>query len=299
MKLPYPFTISSLGSWVACGLVLLLGSVTFPALFEIWKEDSSLGHSPILCLISLGLLWNNRKEFSTKSAPIVLNYCVLIGSMITHIVAVWADIAFLKPVSFFCIISGVIGVLFGDRAFRGAVAALGLLVFTAPWPTTLVEKVSFPLQLSSSSYAAFFTGMLGIPIHREGVEIHVLNASGDAPIYSILVAQKCSGLTSLNVLLSLGYLIALLTPIAWWGRILLVGIVVPLTLFANATRLMFILIAGAYHGSVVAQWIHDHEQPVLIFFCSLGLMSTRSVLMRWLGVAQIRGGDDEETSTSC
>lgn len=292
-KLPYLNLIPSLGNWVAGGLLLVLGSRTLPALFEIWGEDPSLGHSPILCLIVLVLLWNNKQSFMAKSLPGKVELLVFIGSIVTHIVAAWADIVFLKSISFWGIVAGAFGQFLGCRAFQVLVSSLGLLVFTSPWPTTLVEKLSFPLQLSSSAYATFFTGMLGIPVRRDGVEIHVLNATGNAPIYSILVAQKCSGLTSLNVLLALGYLISLLTPIAWWGRILLVGIVVPLTLLANAVRLMLILIAGAYHGSSVAQWIHDHEQPVLIFFCSLGLMGMRSILMRWIGPDRITGGESE------
>lgn len=298
MKAPsFHSKVFSVGLITTVLLVIVLGILTLPPLIALWNEDTSLSHSPILCLIALGLLWNSRKELLAQGRPTRKGLVLLIASIITQIVSVWADIAFLKPVSFLGILSGAVGTLFGIRPLKACVSALGLLVFTAPWPTTLVERLSFPLQLSSSSYAALFAGIFGLPIHREGVEIHVMNTQGNAAIYSILVAQKCSGLTSLNVLLALGYLIALLTPIAWWGRTLLVGVVIPLTLFANAIRLTFILIAGAYRGASVAQWIHDHEQPVLIFFCSIGLMGFRTLLMRWTTPTSMEVADETSTDS--
>jgi hypothetical protein len=57
--------------------------------------------------------------------------------------------------------------------------------------------------------------------------------------------------------------------------------ILPLTLLANSVRLLLILEAGAHYSAELAQWVHDHEAPVLIFFCSLGLMGLRHAILSW------------------
>src|SRR5205807_1573898 len=103
------------------------------------------------------------------------------------------------------------------------------------------------------------------------------------------VAAKCNGLTSLIVLLALGYLIAYHTPIRPGWRALMVAAVVPLALLANAVRLALVLIAGAYVSKQLGMQVHDREAPVLIFFCSLGLIGLRSALITWTRPAREGG----------
>jgi hypothetical protein len=44
---------------------------------------------------------------------------------------------------------------------------------------------------------------------------------------------------------------------------------------------MLILEAGARYSAGLAQWVHDHEAPVLVFFCSLGLIGLRQAILAW------------------
>ena len=97
----------------------------------------------------------------------------------------------------------------------------------------------------------------------------------------MVVAQQCSGLTSLMVLLALGYLIAYHTRAGLGWRVLLVALVVPLTLLTNSVRLTMILLAGGHGSPALAQWVHDHEAPFLIFLCSLGLIGIRQAILAW------------------
>jgi exosortase/archaeosortase family protein len=95
----------------------------------------------------------------------------------------------------------------------------------------------------------------------------------------MLVAQQCSGLTSLMVLLAFGYLMAYFTPTRWWGRVLMVAAVIPLALLGNAIRLTIILLVGGLMDAKSATWVHDNEQPVLVFLCSFGLLGLRQLLL--------------------
>jgi exosortase len=274
-----------IGGGIAAALSLALGAWCLLPLLPQWRQDSSLSHSPLLVAIALGLLWYKRRELRPWESFDRVGLAMLCVFALLEIAGSWADVVFLQPLAFLGMMVGVAWTL-GGRRLGGVLAGpLGLLAFTIPWPTTLVSTLAFPMQLMSSAYAALFAGMLGLPIHREGVHVSVLSENGDKPIYSMLVAQQCSGLTSLMVLLAFGYLVAYFTPLRWWARPILVVSVIPMALLANAIRLTIILLVGGLSSPYWAGWVHDREQPVLIFFCSFGLLGLRQLLLRWASEA--------------
>jgi exosortase/archaeosortase family protein len=143
----------------------------------------------------------------------------------------------------------------------------------------------------SSTYAAILCGLLGLNVERTGVNLKVAGPNGGTD-FEVVVAQACSGLTSMMVLLALGYLITYFTPIKLGWRALLMAVVVPLTLLCNSVRLSVILLIGSEFNKKLAMWAHDNEGPVLIFFCSILLMGIRAALMKWLEPRD----NDEETA---
>lgn len=281
MQRSVPVAERRLGGFPALGLpaaATLLLALWWPVavrLARVWSSEEALSHGPLLVLIAGVQLWLRRRSFRLGDKCWTPGWALALAGGLIHVLAVWADIEFLKPLSLLVLTAGVVGYLAGAEACRALAAPLGLLVFTIPWPTTLVERIAFPLQLVSSAYAALFAGMLGLPIHREGVQLTVLSAPDGQPVYAILVARQCSGLASLMVLLALGYLVAACTPASWVGRALLLLAVPPLALFTNAIRLTLILLAGAHHSEALARWVHDHEAPVLVFLSSLALLALR------------------------
>ncbi len=247
----------------------------------VWRVDDSLSHGPLLIAIVAGLLWTRRKEMRKWNSA-YLPGLFLFGFMsLLHVAAAWGDIDFLKPLTYIGMGAGVVLFLGGLETFKTAIGPIALLVFVIPWPSALVDRIAFPFQLLSSSYAAMLSGMVGVPIHREGVQLAVIQGPG-LNSYQVLIAQQCSGLTSMTVLLALGYLIAYFTPVNMFWRAAMVAIVVPLAVFTNSVRLTVILFCGAHGSREMADWVHNNEGPVLIFLCSLVLTGLRSVLLAWL-----------------
>lgn len=272
---------TKVGGIVMAALLLLLGVGCLIPLVSQWQQDASLSHSPLLVVLALGLLWRKRQELRPWESFDRAGLVVLCVFGLLELAGSWADVVFLQPLAFLGMVVGVAWTL-GGRRLGGVLAGpLGLLAFTIPWPTTLVSTLAFPMQLISSAYSALFAGMLGLPIHREGVHVSVMSESGDKSVYSMLVAQQCSGLTSLMVLLAFAYLVAYFTPLRWWARPILVVSVIPMALLANAIRLTIILLVGGLASPYWAGWVHDREQPVLIFLCSFGLLGLRLLLLRW------------------
>lgn len=269
--------------WIAAAVLAgWVAAPTVATLFDLWQRDPSLSHGPLIPVITAGMLWSRRKYLGKWNAACGAGLAAFCVTTLLYVAAVWADIYFLKPLTLIAMLGSATWFLGGGQTARIAFGPLSFLIFMIPWPTTVTERLAFPLQLTSSAYAATLGGMIGIPIVRSGVHLHVVPDLHAAPVYSIIVARQCSGLTSLMVLLALGYLIAYYTPAKIGWRALMVAAVVPVALFANSLRLTLILAAGAYHSARLAQWVHDHEAPVLIFFCSVGLLGLRQGLLAWL-----------------
>ena len=274
------------GAVIGLGLaaVALLAAMWLPVvrvLVSLYKTDQSLSHAPLVLLIAAAHLWMKRDALRSWTVGAPAGLAVMGAAGLLHVVAVWSDTEFLKSASLIVVGWGMVWFLAGGAAARATAGVFGFLFFIIPWPTTVVERIAFPLQLNSSAYAAMLSGILGCPVVRTGVHLAVVPPGASEPIYSIFVARQCSGLTSMLVLLTLGYLIAYHTPVRLGWRALLVATVIPIAILANALRLTFILLAGARHGAAVAKWVHDNEAPVLVFFCSLLLIGIRQAILMW------------------
>ena len=276
---------------------LLLG-VGLSELIPVWRSDPTLSHAPLLCVISIYILLQRRNALLEGSHFAPQGFLLLLFSVLLNVLSHWADVPSLSALSLLGMIGGVFWTLGGSQTLRRSIAPLGLLLFTIPWPTALTVRLQFWLQLTSSAYAALMAGTLGLPVHRDGVTLHVIPHVGQPPIYSMMVAQKCSGLSSLMALLALGYLVAWMTPIRFQVRFLFLLAVLPLTLGANALRLTLILAAGSSGNLRLAQFVHDNEQPVLMLFCGVGLMGLRALLLRLHHKSETSSTDETPLSTN-
>jgi exosortase len=278
--------------WICCALlVVLLWFPEFKVLWITWHADETLSHGPVIPVIAAVLLWMRRDDMRRSTSSAIPGAVCLLFSVIFYTGCVWADVAFLRLLSLILMMAGAFLFLGGWKTLQAAAGALGFLVFMIPWPMTVVEHLAFPLQLTSSSYAGLMAGLCGVPVVRDGVYLMVVPDPAAKPIYSMMVAQACSGLTSLTVLLALAYLIAYYTPLKMGWRVLMVALVLPMTLLTNTLRLTVILLAGNYHSPAMASWIHDHETPVLISLCSMALMGIRQGLMTWTQREPVQEGD--------
>lgn len=277
-----PNVIGSQVGWIFFGILLgLLWLPELKMLWITWHGDETLSHGPLIPVLAAALLWMRRGDIHRANTSAIPGGVCLLVSILFYVLGVWADVAFLRLLSLISIFAGTFLFLGGWKALQATAGALGLLVFMIPWPMTFVEHLSFPLQLMSTSYASLLAGLCGVPVIRDGVYVMISPDPAAKPIYQMMVAQRCSGLTSLTVLLTLSYIIAYFTPLKLGWRIAMVAVVLPLTLLTNALRLTVILLAGNYHSPAMASWIHDHETPVLIALCSTALMGIRHALITW------------------
>jgi exosortase/archaeosortase family protein len=110
--------------------------------------------------------------------------------------------------------------------------------------------------------------------------------------FHFVVAEACSGMSSLVALLCMGGLLAGLTCASPLRRLIMLALIVPIVLAANIARVTLVLLLARPFGLAVAQSpLHDALSAVLFLvafglFCLLG--SVVGCTLRWDAIALSR-----------
>ena len=146
------------------------------------------------------------------------------------------------------------------------------LFFMVPLPATLFYAVAFPLQNLAARNAAWTLDLLGVPVLLDGNVIHLSQIS-------LGVTEACSGIRSLISLLAVAVAWAALTLPGIWAMAVLVAAVVPITILANAGRVVATGLIGQWFGVEYAQgFFHTFSGWLVFLFAFVCLLGVHSVI---------------------
>lgn len=164
-----------------------------------------------------------------------------------------------------CVVTwwGAFVLCYGTQVFRKAVFGLLLLVFMVPLPPVVLNAVIGFLQHASAETADVLFGLLGVPVFRDGI-IFVL------PNIAVRVAEECSGIRSSLVLFITGLVAGHVFLRTMWAKAALVSIIVPVTIFKNAVRIVGLsLLANYVDPSSVRDSVIHRNGGIPIFFVTM------------------------------
>lgn len=263
------------------GLLALMAAPVALDLWSHWRTYSRPVYGLLILGVAVGHLWARRGQILAAAGRDLGSPAALAAAGALYLAAWFTGELFLQGLTLLGVLLGVVWNLWGTAAARQIAGILGFLVFLLPAPDVLVDWVVHTLRHVSTSYTALLSGMMGLPLLRDGLQISVVPDPQAPPVYSILVAEGCCGLISGMRLLFVSYIVAYHTPVRLVWQAALVALMVPLTLLGNAVRLTLVLLAGAHGNAALAQSVHDHESPVRYLLCSLALIGLRSALLAW------------------
>jgi exosortase len=250
-------------------MLILLGALYAPVLSGLGKQlwsDPNNSHGLLVIPISLFLIWRKRKVFKqiakTPYQPALL--IIILGLAVLPL-ALAAEVAFLAQLSLLIVIGGLILHIWGKAAFRLLLFPYLFLFFAIPWPSLLVETLTFPLQFIAAKSATLIIGLLGIPVVREGVAIHMGG-------YTFSVEAPCSGMHYLAALLSLGALTAYLLQGRFYQRAALFITVPLLAMVGNALRITTILLIAREWGTEAAEGFYHSFSGLIVFLVTFVLL---------------------------
>lgn len=261
-------------------IVLLLAWATafspiIPAMFEAWFKHSDNSHALLVPLVSLYFLWEKREEIGRipiKQSKAGL--CLLIFCLVFYIVSYIGGIAFFCRLMLVASLIAIVWSSLGTTMLRVLAFPLGFLFFMIPVPDTLLNLVSFPLQLLATKISANLISFCTIPVYREGNMLFFLNAQ-------LEVAEACSGIRSIMSLTMISAIFAYISRGAAWRKIIIVLAAVPIAFIANILRVTGTGILAHFFGDRIARgFLHDFSGFLVFIFGLVMLFSLHALLKR-------------------
>jgi exosortase len=234
-----------------------------------WWDDPNYTHGFLVPLFSGILIWQRRQQLASLPAngswiglPVLL---AGIGALLLG--EVGAE-NFLMRSSLIIVLVGLVLFHLGRESFRVLAFPLLFLFFMVPLPATLFYAVAAPLQTLAARNAAWTLDTLGVPVLLDGNVIHLTKQS-------LGVVEACSGIRSLISFFSVAVGWAAVTLPGVWAMTVFVAAVVPITILANAARVVVTGLIGQWFGVEYAQgFFHTFSSWlvfVLAFVCLLGI----------------------------
>ncbi|MBO9575036.1 MAG: exosortase V [Sphingobium sp.] len=232
---------------IAGMLAIFIPTILFVAQ-DSWSTEQG-AHGPIVLATGLWLLareWKYARP-SIKPAPLLWVAVVFVPLLALYYVSRVSAIVETEGYLMYSLLIVVLYSFIGWRALLVLWFPLFYLLFLFPPPETLVAAVTNPLKIALSEWSVHFLYLLGYPIAQQGVTIQIGQ-------YQLFVADACSGLNSLISLsaISLFYVYLRHRANFRYSMILFVT-VVPVAIFANFVRIMFLVLLTYYGGEAVAQ----------------------------------------------
>jgi exosortase len=254
-------------------VVLLYGSVLKGMILQ-WWYDPDYGHGFFVPLFSGFILWQQRERWLTTSIkPSNFGFVVMLGAVGLLVVGSLGAELFTSRFSLLALLAGMILFLLGWSVLRAVSFPLGFLILMIPIPVIIYNQITFPLQLLASRLASSFLELAGVPVLRDGNVLVLSN-------YSLEVVEACSGIRSLMSLTALAIAYGYLTEPRWWVRYVLVALMVPIAIAANAIRITGAGMLAHRFGPTAAEGFLHGFSGWVIFLVALLLMFVSHRILR-------------------
>jgi exosortase len=246
-----------LAAWLYAPLVLRLA--------EQWWQDPNYTHGFFVPVFSLFLLWEGRARLAAIPVkPSWWGLVMLVVALMALVLGTVGSGFFLARISLLLLVCGMVVFFAGWKHLAAISFPLGFLVLMIP-SSTLVEQITFPLQILASKSATFLLNEVGIPALREGNIILL-------PSARLEVAEACSGIRSLFSLITLTVIYGYLSESKIAVRVVLALIAIPVSILANALRITVTGVVVENWGLAGAQGTLHLLSGWLIFAVSLLLI---------------------------
>jgi len=266
---PAPARPSDRGGRIAALVVLAVLLVVYTPVFahavEVWSLDEEFSFAFLVPPISAGLFWLRRDSIlRSVGRGSDLGLLLLAGGLLVLVAGARAGVHAVEGASFVVTALGVVAYLYGVATARRAAFPIAFLAFGLCLYRGLLVSVGFFLQNLTARLSARAAALFGVTVHRVGVDLF-------AGKFHFVVAEACSGMSSLLALLCLGTAMVGLAQSSLPRRALLLLLIVPIVLVANIFRVTLVLTLAQVVGLAVVNSIIHGAFSAIIFLIAFGL----------------------------
>ena len=265
--------------WIAWGITAAAFVPIFGPWIRDWGTDPNYSQGFLIPIISVFLaaraLRQEEREGTvagTQGFSWVGVALVLLG-LAAYLLGTGGSESFTTRTGFVLTWLGAAWWIAGARLGRLLTVPTLFLLFSIPIPSVIYFNIAGPLQNIAARVAAGALQGVGVPLTRDGNTLLLPGAT-------LEVADACSGIRSLTVLLALGALWAYLERGKPIRRALLFASTVPLAVLGNAVRVTLTALGVYLVGSWVAEGAAHEAMGLVVFAVTLAGLYLCSKLLR-------------------
>lgn len=255
---------------VALGLLLITGALVWPVTahaLTVWTIDQEFSYGFLVPPVSLFLCWWRRGALRSciprgSDGGIAL----VLGAAAIYVFGVRVGIYAISGLALSPLLLGMIAYLWGWPSARVVAFPVAFLAFGFGLYRGLLDSAGFALQNITATGAEVLANAIGLAVSRDGLIIHVGSSA-------FLIAEQCSGLSSLLSLLALATVWAYVIRGRVAVRVGLLPAVLPMVVVANTLRVTAVLVVARWLGPDTATgFFHGYSSLVLFGLALAGLV---------------------------
>jgi exosortase len=259
------------GCWIVFSCLAFARTLTAFAQIYLSNDDSS--YLILIPVISAGVLFLERREvFQNLSYDKVLSGCLVVLSACVAL-SVRLGISDAPPglqlsgyvLSLVLLWVAGFAFLFGRSVSKAAYFPLLFLFLIVPLPSSILDGITYYLQVGSAWVTGAVFDLLRVPALREGLVFHLARVS-------IEVAKECSGIRSSMVLLILALVIVHLCLKKFWTKVLFVASGLFMMILKNGIRIATLTILAIYVDPGFLYGRLHHQGGIAFFLFALLLL---------------------------
>ena len=208
-----------------------------------WWSNSMYTHGFLIPIIAGYVCWATRGKLPAACQPsMTLGVPVLLGGLLLLTFGRAGSLGALQELSLLPVMFGVALLVGGLPLARALALPILYLLLMIPVWEIFTNRLHGPFQLFSASFGSALLRVVGIPVYREGIFVHL-------PNQTLEVAQVCSGVNYLVAIAAVGMPLAYMARSTMARRAALVLFGVTVAVIANGVRVALIGFT-TYHGLV-------------------------------------------------
>jgi exosortase len=226
---------------------------TLEGLAATWSRDPNYSQGFLIPFFSIAIIWFRCRTLPVELKPFnAWSIGLLILATVMRLAGAWYYITPLDHLSLLLVVTGAFLLLGGPALLSRAWPGIVLLVFMFPIPNTLggSELIS-GLQEVATAASTFTLQTLGLMAQREGNVIVLKECD-------LGIIEACSGLRMVMVFCALTTATAILLPLSWQRRTILIASAIPLAIVSNVARITVAGIASQVLNGQAGKFVyHD------------------------------------------
>lgn len=257
---PQKNLLAHLTLWDGLVLACLIGlfAPLFLSLYELWTlPDQPQSYGLLVLPASLLLAWMLRARLQgVTPRPSAWGLMAVMPGLGLLLIGTLAAARTVSALGFIAVLTGVVWTRYGGAVTRRLWFPLAFLLALVPFPTEILNMMTFPLQRLSIQWAALLLKPFG-DVMVEGTQLHLGG-------YTLNVIAPCSGLTIVLPLLVLAVYYLYIIDAPLWKKVFLTALTFPVAMVVNAVRVALIGVVGEAMGAKVATAFHDYSGLITV-----------------------------------